>query len=94
MNNQLSNFTASPNSLSITGKQRSSAYIADPGPYILTFVTSTKIPSGGYIMIVIPLDQYSATIGIECLIGTSTVNKCTISSNSTDPTSIELIMQE
>lgn len=94
MNEQFTSFTADPGFLSVTTKLRTSSYVADPGPYNLTFTSSSVIPTGGQIKVIIPLDQFVESTGIQCLVGTSTVNICTKVATPVDPTTVELTMPE
>jgi hypothetical protein len=93
MNEQIVNFTANPNLISVKSKNRASEFVTDPGPYTLTFTTSTSIPSGAYIKLVIPSDQFQETSGIQCTEASSNTNLCSKSS-SQDPDTQELILKE
>lgn len=94
MNEQLVNFTADPGSLSVSTKSRNTAYVADPGPYKLTFTTSTIIPTGGHVKVVIPLDQFLETTGVQCYESSSPLNICTKASLPLDSSTMELTMTE
>ena len=94
MNQQLVNFTATPGSLSLSSKVRSSDYVADPGPYNLSFTSADVIPAGSNIKVVIPLDQFVQSSSIQCWPGTSTSNICTKAATPLDPSTVELTMTE
>ena len=93
-NLQFTTYTATPNAVVLNTKVRKSAYVADPGPYQLSFTISTLLPAGGFIKIVMPTDQYYETSGIQCLISNSTGNICTKLSTSVYPGTTELLMKE
>lgn len=93
-NEKLVNFTASPNSIVLNSKKRNSSVVADPGPYVLSFTTTTQIPSGAIIKVVIPSDQVVENTEIQCFQELSSANICSKGQNPVDPKTVELIMNE
>ncbi|CAG9336280.1 unnamed protein product [Blepharisma stoltei] len=97
-NTTFSTFTATPNAINVVKKSRNSAYVGDSGPYILSFTTSTQMPSYSWVKIVLPIAELWEDSGIVCntvINGvTSTSNICTKSSSPADSSTYELIMNE
>ncbi|CAG9331567.1 unnamed protein product [Blepharisma stoltei] len=85
-NTQFSTYTATVNAITVSTSSRGSNLVGEPCIYTLTFKTSTQIPSGGKIKIVLPMDQVVENTGIVCypLVNSvkSSTNQCTKSSTS------------
>lgn len=80
-NTQFTKYTASRNVIIVESSIRSSSLVGEPCTYTLTFTTTTKIPAGGSVKIVLPMDQVLEDSGFKCfpvISGvTSTTNSCT-----------------
>ena len=94
MNDQIVNFTASPAGIVIKSKSRSSEFVSDVAWVGLSFVTTTVIPTGAFLKVVVPNDQIVETTGITCREPSSNQNICSKLSSPLDPDTTELLIPE
>jgi len=66
--NQFHRISADPNPINIQTNTRNSSVVGELGPYTLVFTTSTKMPEGSYIKIVLPKDHVIKDTEITCRI--------------------------